>query len=47
MNAPIKTLCSSGGPKHKIHSEHGIVFSNRSDKILHLAASRTGKMSIL
>jgi hypothetical protein len=26
MNAAIKTLCSSGGPKHKIHSEHGILF---------------------
>jgi hypothetical protein len=38
MNAAIKTLCSSGGPKHKFHSEHGIVFLNRSVKILHLAA---------
>ena len=38
MNAPIKTLCSSGGPKHKIHSEHGIVFLNRSVKNLNLAA---------
>jgi hypothetical protein len=25
-------------PKHKFHSEHGIVFLNRSVKILHLAA---------
>ena len=38
MNAAIKTLCSSGGPKHKFHSEHGIVFLNRSVKMLHLAA---------
>jgi hypothetical protein len=37
MNAPVKTLCCSGGPKHKIHSEHGIVFLNRSVKILNLA----------
>ena len=38
MNAPIKTLCTSGGPKHKIHSEHGIVFLNKSVKNLNLAA---------
>jgi hypothetical protein len=46
MNAPIKTLCSSGGPKHKIHSEHGIVFLNRSVKNLNLAAFRTEKICI-
>jgi hypothetical protein len=46
MNAAIKTLCSSGGPKHKIHSEHGIVFLNRSVKNLNLAAFRTEKICI-
>jgi hypothetical protein len=46
LDVPINTLGTSGNLKQRIHYDHGIAFFHRSVQNLHLAASRTHRISI-